>query len=290
MRLQTFERDGRWRPGIVVGDEVTDIAASWDPAHGRSPSTMEALVEAFDSVAPRLLDMLASPSAVRHAASGLRIGPALPRPGKILCVGLNYRQHAAETGSEIPEYPVLFGKFGNAVAAPGQAIDISGLERVDYESELGVVIGRRTRHADVATALQSVFGYCNANDLSERGLQRRSGQWLLGKSLDGFLPLGPYVLTRDEVPDPQALRIRGWLNGELRQDSSTADMIFSVAEVIAYASRYFTLEAGDLIITGTPAGVIMGRDPRVWMRDGDEYVVEVEGLGQLSNRMVARAT
>ena len=131
-----------------------------------------------------------------------------------------------------------------------------------------------------------VFGYCNMNDLSERDLQMRSGQWLLGKTLDKFLPLGPYVVTADEIPDPQNLTIKGWLNGELRQDSNTADMIFSIAEVIAYASQIMTLEPGDVISTGTPEGVIMGMDPKVWLKPGDEYVVEVEGLGKLANRMV----
>jgi 2-keto-4-pentenoate hydratase/2-oxohepta-3-ene-1,7-dioic acid hydratase in catechol pathway len=281
----TFEHDGHWRPGIDLGEQVIDIIASWDTAFGTPPETMEEVVQDFEALRPALEGMIAAGEAVLRERATLHAGPVLPRPGKILCVGLNYRQHAEETRSEIPEYPVLFGKFGNAIAAPGQVINISGLERVDYESELGVVIGRRTRHCPAEAALGHVFGYCNANDVSERGLQRRSGQWLLGKSLDDFLPIGPQLVTRDEVPDPQALRIRGWLNGELRQDSSTADMIFSVAQIIEYASSYFTLEAGDLIITGTPSGVIMGREDKQWLADGDEYVVEVEGLGRLVNRM-----
>ena len=148
------------------------------------------------------------------------------------------------------------------------------------------MIGGRARNVSVGDALDYVFGYCNMNDLSERRLQMLSGQWLLGKTLDKFLPLGPYVVTADEIPDPQNLTVRGWMNGELRQDSNTADMIFTVADVIAYASRVMTLEPGDVISTGTPEGVIMGMDPKIWMKPGDEYIVEVEGLGKLVNRMV----
>jgi 2-keto-4-pentenoate hydratase/2-oxohepta-3-ene-1,7-dioic acid hydratase in catechol pathway len=159
---------------------------------------------------------------------------------------------------------------------------------VDYEAELGVVIGKTAKNVTVDKALGHVLGYCNCNDLSERALQFVSGQWLVGKSLDGFLPIGPYLVTADDIPDPQNLRVRGWLNGELRQDSTTADMIFSVAECIAYISQYITLNPGDIISTGTPEGVILGRPPekQIWMRPGDEYTVEVSGLGRLSNRMV----
>ena len=217
----------------------------------------------------------------------LAYAPAVPNPGKILCVGLNYRKHAAETGMAEPEYPVLFSKFNNALAAPNEDIpQQADWTTVDYEAELGVVMGATARNVSVDEALDFVFGYCNMNDLSERNLQMRSGQWLLGKTLDKFLPVGPYVVTADEVPDPQALSIKGWLNGELRQDSNTADMIFSVAEVIAYASQIMTLSPGDIISTGTPEGVIMGMEPKAWMQPGDEYVVEVEGLGKLANRMV----
>lgn len=221
--------------------------------------------------------------------AALDIGPAVPRPGKIICVGLNYRRHAVESGMAIPETPVLFSKFTNAITAAGCAIPVDpAWRKIDYEAELAVIIGRMARNVAEAEALDYVLGYCNANDLSERALQFVSSQWLLGKTLDGFLPIGPYLVTYDEVPDPQALRIRGWLNGELRQDSTTADMIFSVAYVIAYISRYFTLQPGDIIATGTPEGVVFGYPPdkQRWLRAGDEYVVEIDGLGRLSNRLV----
>jgi len=232
-----------------------------------------------------LLDS-AAPAHYR-AAADLKYAPAIENPGKILCVGLNYKKHAAETGMAEPEYPVLFSKFNNAIAAPDEDIPLQAdWTTVDYESELGVVMGKTARNVAVEDALDYVFGYCNMNDLSERNLQMRSGQWLLGKTLDKFLPVGPYVLTADEIPDPQNLTIRGWLNGELRQDSNTADMIFSVAEIIAYASQIMTLVPGDVISTGTPEGVILGMEPRIWLRPGDEYVVEVQGLGKLANRMV----
>ena len=181
----------------------------------------------------------------------------------------------------------MFSKFNNTLAAPGEEIPLQeDWQTVDYESELGVVIGKTARNVSEAEALDHVLGYCNMNDISERYRQMLSGQWLLGKTPDKFLPVGPYVITSDEIADPQNLSIKGWLNGELRQNSNTADMIFSVAEIIAYASKVMTLSPGDVISTGTPEGVISGMDPKVWMKPGDEYVVEVEGLGRLANRMV----
>ena len=186
-----------------------------------------------------------------------------------------------------PDNPVLFSKFNNAIAAHNEDIPIQAdWKTVDYESELGVVIGKSARNVREADALNHVLGYCNMNDVSERHLQMLTGQWLLGKTLDKFLPVGPYVVTADEISDPQNLSIKGWMNGDLRQNSSTADMIFSVAEIIAFASKVMTLSPGDVISTGTPEGVILGMEPKVWMKPGDEYVVEVEGLGRLTNRMV----
>src|SRR5690606_31223613 len=218
------------------------------------------------------------------ALDEIDLAPAVPAPGKIVCIGLNYRRHAAESGMAEPAEPVLFGKYANTLAPHGAAVGIGRLEQVDYEAELGLVLGRGGRDIPESQALNHVLGYFNANDVSERALQMRSGQWLLGKTLDGFLPVGPYVLTADEAGDPQAMRVRGWLNGDLRQDSSTADMIFSVAEVIAYASRFMTLAAGDIILTGTPEGVVLGRPQKDWVVPGDEYVVEVGPLGRLVTR------
>jgi 2-keto-4-pentenoate hydratase/2-oxohepta-3-ene-1,7-dioic acid hydratase in catechol pathway len=213
--------------------------------------------------------------------------PIVPAPGKVLCIGLNYRRHAAETGAQEPTAPLLFGKFNNAIAAHEEDIPVSpSWEKVDYEAELCVVIGKKARYVREEDALDYVLGYCNANDLSERALQFASSQWLLGKTLDKFLPIGPYLVTADEIGDPQNLPVRGWLNGELRQNSSTADMIFSVAQCISYASQFFTLEPGDIISTGTPEGVILGMKEKVWMKPGDVYEVEIGPLGRLRNELI----
>ena len=242
-------------------------------------STVERLLASLDEEttedAPWLLD-----------PEEIALGPAVANAGKLLCVGLNYRKHAEESGAAIPTSPVLFAKFSNTLAGHEDEVPLpASAKEYDYEVELGVVIGSTCRDVSVDEALDYVFGYVTANDLSARDLQNRTSQWLLGKTLDGFLPLGPYVVTADEVPDPQNLALKTWMNGELRQDSNTSDMIFSVAEIISYASQYFTLEPFDVIITGTPEGVIMGTAEKKWLQAGDEVVVEVEGLGQLRNVM-----
>jgi 2-keto-4-pentenoate hydratase/2-oxohepta-3-ene-1,7-dioic acid hydratase in catechol pathway len=219
--------------------------------------------------------------------SRLTLAPAVVNPGKILCVGLNYAKHAAESGMDAPKQPVLFSKFNNSLAAHGEDVPIGGLEQVDYEAELAVVIGTRAKNISVEDALNYVFGYCNANDLSERKLQFVSGQWLVGKTLDKFMPLGPYLVTADEAGNPANMPVKGWLNGELRQDSNTNDLIFSVAECISYASHYMTLEPGDVISTGTPEGVILGMKDKVWLKPEDTYTVEIGNLGKLTNKVVA---
>jgi 2-keto-4-pentenoate hydratase/2-oxohepta-3-ene-1,7-dioic acid hydratase in catechol pathway len=209
-------------------------------------------------------------------------------PGKIICIGLNYRKHAAETNQQPPDYPMLFSKFGNTPAAHGEEIPIpSSATQIDYEAELAVVIGRQVRNVSEVEALDTVFGYCSANDVSARDLQRRTSQYLLGKTLDKFFPFGPYIVTKDEIPDPQALSIQTFVNGEQRQNSTTGDMIFSVAQLISYISNHFTLEPGDIISTGTPEGVIAGMAEKVWLKPGDEVTVSVEGLGSLTNRFAA---
>jgi 2-keto-4-pentenoate hydratase/2-oxohepta-3-ene-1,7-dioic acid hydratase in catechol pathway len=209
---------------------------------------------------------------------------SIERPSKIVCVGLNYRDHAEEQGTPIPTAPLLFAKWPNALIGPGEPIVIpEEAEQVDYEAELGVVIGRRTRRVGEREALDAVRGYVCVNDVSARDLQFADGQWTRGKSPDTFCPVGPRLVPREEIDDPQALAIRCTVNGQVLQDSSTAQMIFSVAEIIAYVSRVITLEPGDLIATGTPAGVGVFRDPKVLLKDGDEVTVEVEGLGALTN-------
>jgi 2-keto-4-pentenoate hydratase/2-oxohepta-3-ene-1,7-dioic acid hydratase in catechol pathway len=213
----------------------------------------------------------------------------VPRPGKIICVGLNYRDHAKETGKAVPTEPILFPKFANSVVGPGAEVLVPPeADEIDYEAELAVVIGRRASRVAVADALDHVAGYACANDVSSRSLQFRTGQWLTGKAIDTFLPLGPYLVTADEVPDPQALGIRCLVNDEPRQDSSTSEMVFGVAELVSYTSRTLTLEPGDLLVTGTPAGVGMAADPPRYLRAGDRMRVEIDGLGELENTVRAR--
>ena len=215
---------------------------------------------------------------------------AIQRPGKIVCVGLNYRDHAAEGGMDLPKAPLLFAKWPNTLIGHGDPIVLPPeTEQVDYEAELGVVIGRKARRVSEAEALDHVEGYICLNDVSARDMQFADGQWTRGKSPDTFCPVGPRLVPREEIDDPQALAIRCIVNGEALQDSSTAQMIFSVAEIIAYTSQVITLEPGDLIATGTPAGVGVFRDPKVLLSDGDEVSVEIEGLGTLTNPITKEA-
>ena len=209
---------------------------------------------------------------------------AIPRPGKIVCVGLNYRDHAAEGGQDLPKAPLLFAKWPNTLIGDGDPVVLPPEStQVDYEAELGVVIGAKAKRVSERDALDHVAGYICVNDVSARDLQFADGQWTRGKSPDTFCPVGPRLVPREEIADPQALAIRCLVNGKALQDSSTAQMIFSVAEIIAYTSQIITLEPGDLIATGTPAGVGVFRDPPVLLGDGDEVVVEIEGIGRLVN-------
>jgi 2-keto-4-pentenoate hydratase/2-oxohepta-3-ene-1,7-dioic acid hydratase in catechol pathway len=208
----------------------------------------------------------------------------IERPWKIVCVGLNYRDHAEEQGVELPEAPLLFAKWPNTLIGPGEPIVLPAeAQEVDFEAELGVVIGTTAKHVSEAQALDHVRGYIPLNDVSARDLQFADKQWTRGKSPDTFCPVGPRLVPAEEVGDPQGLAIRCVLNGETMQDSSTAQMIFSVAEIIAYVTRVITLDPGDLIATGTPAGVGVFRDPKVLLKDGDEVSVEIEGVGTLTN-------
>jgi 2-keto-4-pentenoate hydratase/2-oxohepta-3-ene-1,7-dioic acid hydratase in catechol pathway len=211
----------------------------------------------------------------------------IPLPQKIVCVGLNYRDHAEEQGVELPERPLLFAKWPNTLIPSGEPIRIPPLSRnVDYEAELGVVIGRAASRVPADDALDYVAGYVVANDVSGRDLQFADGQWVRGKSLDTFLPVGDLV-PKEEVPDPQVLPIRAILNGTTMQKSNTSQQIFGVREVVSFISQAITLVPGDLIITGTPAGVGAFRDPKVWLEPGDEITIEIDGLGSISNPVVA---
>jgi 2-keto-4-pentenoate hydratase/2-oxohepta-3-ene-1,7-dioic acid hydratase in catechol pathway len=217
------------------------------------------------------------------------VPPALPieRPGKIVCVGLNYRDHAEEQGVELPQEPLLFAKWPSALIGPGDPIVIPPLvTKCDYEAELGVVIGARVRDVSKENALEAVLGYLCANDISARDLQFSDGQWTRGKSVDTFCPVGPLVPAKN-VPDPHALRIRAIVSGDVLQDSTTANLIFGVDEIVSHVAKTTTLEPGDLILTGTPAGVGVFRDPQRLLRPGDEVTIEIEHVGSLTNPVVA---
>lgn len=289
MIFLTYRTVEGYKLGLKVAAGIADVEAAAFALGINVPTTPDAFYAAGVSVLPSFQQLADAniPTEYIHIESELTLAPIVPNPGKILCVGLNYRRHAAETGAKEPEYPILFSKFNNALAAHHEPVPFSPeYSEVDYEAELLVVIGKTLKNVSEEEALNAIMGYANANDLSERRLQFLSGQWLLGKSLDKFLPIGPYLVTPDEAGDPQEMNIKGWLNGELRQNSNTADMIFSVRQVIAYTSRFMTLHPGDIISTGTPEGVILGMKERVYKRPGDEYTVEIGNLGRLTNRLV----
>jgi 2-keto-4-pentenoate hydratase/2-oxohepta-3-ene-1,7-dioic acid hydratase in catechol pathway len=220
--------------------------------------------------------------------SDLVLGPPVPRPGKLICVGLNYRDHAAESNMAVPTSPVTFSKYVTSVVGPGTPVRLPAVSsQVDYEAELAVVIGRRTKHVSVEAAWDHVLGYMNLNDVSARDLQFADGQWQRGKSCDTFAPMGPAIVTRDAVPDPHKLRIQLRLNGTTLQDSSTEQLIFGIDQVVSFLSQTVTLEPGDVIATGTPPGVGFARKPPIFLKPGDVVEVEVEGLGVLSNPVIA---
>jgi 2-keto-4-pentenoate hydratase/2-oxohepta-3-ene-1,7-dioic acid hydratase in catechol pathway len=223
----------------------------------------------------------------RPLTDAMSVGLCVPQPGKIICIGFNYGRHAVEAGLTLTTTPLIFAKFNNTLVPAGLPVALpTTAEQYDYEAELGVVIGRRAVKVSTADALDYVWGYCNCNDLTARDLASRTSQFTLGKTLDGFLPVGPELVSSDAVGDPQNLTIQLWLNGELRQDANTSDMVFSVSEVISYISQYLPLEPGDFIATGTPSGVILGRVPSVWMKPGDVVDVQIEGLGRLTTPLV----
>jgi len=218
--------------------------------------------------------------------------PPIPNPGKVICIGLNYRDHAEETGLPIPEEPVCFGKFGNTIIGSGQSIRLPRVSaQVDYEAELVVVIGKRGYDIPKEQAFEYVAGYCNGNDVSARDWQigKPGKQWMLGKTPDTFAPIGPWMVSADAVPDPHQLTVELRLNGQTMQSGNTREFIFGVDTVISYLSQIMTLEPGDVIFTGTPPGVGMARTPQVWLKPGDQLEVAIQGLGVLKNTVTGPA-
>jgi 2-keto-4-pentenoate hydratase/2-oxohepta-3-ene-1,7-dioic acid hydratase in catechol pathway len=285
MRLLSYQADGGAdRLGVAISDDtvadVTDLLGDgpWTMARllGDVPQCLARLRSAVDDGASR---------AARPIGTVRLLAP-VARPGKIVAVGRNYGEHAAEEGTAPPQAPLLFAKLPSALVGDGATISWSAAlsTEVDYEAELAVVIGRSARDVPVERALDHVLGYSCLNDVSARDLQARDGQWTRAKSLDGFCPMGPWVVTADEIPDPGSLRVRCRVNGEVRQDAQTAALVHGVAELVAYCSRSFTLEPGDIIATGTPGGVGAFRDPPVFLGDGDLVEVEIDRIGTLRNR------
>ena len=282
LRFVTFRQESYSEPGVLQGGQVIGIrGAGFDSV----ASVIAGGAEAMD----RVQRWLARPpiSELPDMAKITLLAP-IPRPPKIICIGLNYRDHAEEGKMTIPEVPTVFSKYHTAVIGPGHPIVLpKNSTKPDYEAEFAVVIGKRGRHIPEDRWREYVFGYTVFNDVSARDFQMATSQWMMGKTFDTFAPIGPSVVTADEVADPYNLAISLTLNGELMQNSNTGKMIFQVPRLIAFLSSVFTLEPGDVIATGTPAGVGFARKPPRWLRPGDEVTVRVEGLGELTNPVVA---
>jgi 2-keto-4-pentenoate hydratase/2-oxohepta-3-ene-1,7-dioic acid hydratase in catechol pathway len=281
MRLVTYDAGDGGRAGMLVDGRVVDAwAALGEPHRG---SLRELIAHGrVDDLRARLGDT----GAPSHPLSAVRLQPPIPDPEKIICIGLNYKEHAAEVGAEPPSSPIVFGKYRNALAAAGATVTLpANSTKVDYEAEVAFVIGRQAKDVAAADALDYIAGYTLFNDLSARDLQGRGPQWMPGKIFDGAAPCGPALVTPDEAGPHDAIAISLTLNGETMQDSATGDLIFPVPELIADLSSLMTLEPGDLVATGTPPGVGMGRDPRVWLKDGDEVVITSPTLGTLVTKL-----
>lgn len=278
MKLVRFGAPGAEKPGMIdaqgvlrdLSGVVSDIDSTLLAQDG---------LKSLSAVKPQDLPVVSGEP---------RIGPCVGRIGKIVCVGLNYSDHAKESGAETPTEPILFLKPSSSISGPYDDVEIPrGSKKTDWEVELGIVIGRRAKYVDESTALDYVAGYCLVNDVSERAYQlERLGQWDKGKGHDTFAPIGPWLVTRDEVPDPQALPLWTEVNGKRYQDGSTANMIFGVRTLVSYISQFMTLEPGDIISTGTPAGVGMGQSPALYLRDGDIMKLGIQGLGEQQQRCI----
>jgi len=289
MRLLTYKHDGRLRLAALIGEQVVDLATMWAARTGETaPPDVRGLIEAGPALWARLAEALAAGDVASFARplAGLELAAPIQNPSKVIAIGLNYWDHVREQGGEPPKRPLVFAKFPTAVTGPRDEIvwDPALTNKVDWEAELAVVIGRTARRVPAERAYDYVFGYTVANDVSARDLQFGDGQWVRGKSLDSFCPLGPWIVTRDEIPDPHALTIRCAVNDELVQDSTTAELIFGIPALIEFLSQAFTLLPGDVILTGTPDGVGHFRNPPRYLADGDLVTAEVGGIGALSNR------
>jgi 2-keto-4-pentenoate hydratase/2-oxohepta-3-ene-1,7-dioic acid hydratase in catechol pathway len=289
VKLLTFAVGGKARPGVLRDDRVIDLEAAGLPA-GPNGGLL-AIARGGDAMLKKVAKVLKDAQVKSYELSKVKVLPPIRQPSKIVAVGLNYIDHCKEANLPVPAEPVLFSKFPTSVCGPYDELSWpAGITKeVDYEVELGVVIGKRARDVEEAAALEYVMGYTVVNDVSARDLQFMGAkQWDRGKSLDTFCPYGPYIVTRDEIPDPHVLQVRTVLNGKEMQNSNTRNLIFNVNKIIAYASQGTTLLPGDLIPTGTPFGVGFSRKPPVFLKDGDECMCEVEKIGSIRNKVRLR--
>ena len=284
MRFVTVREDGHPQPAVQLEGEIVGIrGAGFDSVLSAIAAGAEALERVSRWIAR-------APASQRWQPGQVPLLAPIPRPPKLICIGLNYREHAAESKKAVAAVPTVFSKFSTAVIGPGQAIVLPrNSAKPDFEAELAVVIGAGGRHIPEDRWREHVFGYTMINDVSARDFQMATSQWIMGKTFDTFAPLGPAIVTADEIADPQNLAISLLLSGEVMQDSNTREMIFPVPRLIAFLSSVFTLEPGDVIATGTPPGVGFARHPPRWLRPGDVVTVRVEGLGELTNPVIAEA-
>ena len=284
MRFVTFRHQGASRPGLLDGERIVALESA-------GFHSLQQVVEGGAEALRRIHGFASGPGQqdTFSAASVTLLAP-LPRPTKIICIGLNYRDHAIESKMEIPKVPTVFSKYPSVVIGPGANIVLpKNSTKPDYEAEMAFVIGRGGRHIPAGHWQEHVFGYMNLNDVSARDFQLATSQWMMGKTFDTFAPCGPYLVTADEVADPHNLDISLTVNGETLQHSNTRELIFRIPDLIAFLSSVFTLEPGDIVSTGTPSGVGFARNPPRFLRPGDEVVVRVEGLGELKNPVIAEA-
>jgi len=283
MRLVTFDAGDGARAGVLEDGRVVDAWAALGEPHRGS---LRELIG--DGRVEDLRSTFGNSGTPAHPRSAVTILPPIPDPDKIVCIGLNYGKHAAEGGMEVPGSPTIFGKYRNALAAPGATVVLPANSRkVDYEAEVAFVVGRRAKEVSEADALDHLAGYTLLNDLSARDLQFSTPQWMSGKVFDGSAPCGPALVTPDEAGPHDGIGVRLTLNGEEMQNATTADLIFSVPALLSHLSQLMTLEPGDIVSTGTPDGVGSVREPRVWLADGDEIVIESPTLGRLETRIAA---
>jgi acylpyruvate hydrolase len=289
MKLVNFLQNGTGRIGALAARDGRELVVDLNRVDPRLPTEMRAFLEggqSAHSLAEAALVGAARTDVVELA--NVVLSAPIPRPGKIICVGLNYRDHAEESNMPIPDAPTIFSKYTNSVIGPGESIVIPHVtDKVDYEGELAFVIGRRGRYVPEEEALDYVGGYMAFNDVSARDFQMRTSQWTIGKTFDTFAPVGPALVTADEIPDPHNLDLCVRIAGEVLQSSNTRNLIFSVQALIAYLSQVMTLEPGDVVATGTPSGVGFARNPPRFLRPGDVVEVEIQGIGTLANPVIA---